>query len=254
MKLEQLIEQHGETLSGNDKMIFFDILSRPHEFAGMSSARMAEECHVSRATLLRLCRKIGLTSLSDLRLLLKQADEGRAKPGSGTEDFGRVCDIYQELVSSLDEIPCRDVCRLLYESKTIYIYGTGNEQKTLADEFKRIFLSAGKCVIDLFDYGEVEFMKERFDGTDTFIVISLSGETKEGLRILDLVRTTKARLLSITRLQNNSMSRLCDYNLYVATKTVDSRIPYELVSVFYVLLDLLFINYLEYVSEVERGL
>lgn len=38
-----------------------------------------------------------------------------------------------------------------------------------------------KCVIDLFDLGEVEFMMGSFKSNDVFIIISLSGETKEGI-------------------------------------------------------------------------
>ena len=69
------------------------------------------------------------------------------------------------------------MCSLIYNTKSIYIYGTGNAQKAEAEEFKRIFLSAGKCVIDLFDLGEVQFMQNKFADKDLFVIVSLSGET-----------------------------------------------------------------------------
>ncbi len=155
------------------------------------------------------------------------------------------------MIDELNKFSYKQICQILYEAETIYIYGTGNEQKTLADEFKRIFLFTGKLVIEVFDYGEMEFVRSNFKKTDLFVIISLSGETKEGIRILNAVIPTGIRLLSITRLQSNTISSLCDYNLYVATQVVESQNFYELISAFYILLDLLFINYLDYVNGVE---
>ena len=45
---------------------------------------------------------------------------------------------------------------------------------------------------------------------------------------------------------------MCRDNLYVATQTIQSQVSYELVSGFYMLLDMLFLNYLEYIREAEH--
>lgn len=95
-------------------------------------------------------------------------------------------------------------------------------------------------------------MKKAFQKTDVFVVISLSGETKAGIEILNSVLPTGIHTLSITRLQNNTISRMCRDNLYVATQTIQSQVSYELVSGFYMLLDMLFLNYLEYIRGAEH--
>lgn len=248
MKLAQLMNQNYDRLNENDKILLAAILSEPQEFSKLSCAQISERCHISRATLLRALRKLGLTSFSDLKLALKEDGS------SGQEidiNFDAVCDIYHRLIDELNEFSYFHICEMFYESDVIYIYGTGNEQKTLAEEFKRIFLSAGKCVVDLFDFGEIDFMKTAFRESDVFVVISLSGETKAGIEILNLVLPTGVRTLSITRLQNNTISRMCEANLYVATQMVQSQMSYELVSGFYMLLDMLFLNYLEYMKEAQ---
>lgn len=248
MKLAQLVNQNYDRLNENDKVTLKTILSCPQEFSHLSCAQTADKCHISRATLLRCLRKLGLTSFSDLKITLKE--EG-GKQEQGNLDFDAVCDIYHRLIDELNKFSYLQICEMLYESDVIYIYGTGNEQKTLAEEFKRIFLSAGKCVIDLFDFGEIEFMKPEFRKTDVFVVISLSGETKAGIEILNMVLPAGVQTLSITRLQNNTISRMCKANLYVATQTIPSQVSYELVSGFYMLLDMLFLNYMEYVKEAQ---
>lgn len=244
MQLEEMINQHYHELNENDKKLCQSILMDQALFSTYSCEMIANACHVSRATLLRLCRKIGLATFSDLKLLLKKEER------TVTHEELDIFTTYHALIDELKKFSYRSICEMLYKCETIYIFGTGNEQKTLAEECKRIFLSAGKCVIDLFDYGEIELMKPSFSGQDVFIIISLSGETKEGIRILHSIAATGIQTFSITRLANNTISSLCHHNLYVATQVVENEEQdYELVSAFYVLLDLLFINYLDYVRE-----
>ena len=96
--------------------------------------------------------------------------------------------------------------------------------------------------------------KKRFTNKDLFVIISLSGETKEGVNILKFIENTKINTLSITRFENNTIARMCKNNLYVSTKILYGlqNISYEMTAAFYVLLDILFVNYLEYIRESKR--
>lgn len=243
MKLEELMNTHYLQLNENDHSVLQNIIKHQSDYAAFSCEQMAKACHISRATLLRITHKLGLTSFSDLKLILKQ------EPIISTTDAIDMYDSFHTLIDELKKFSYHAICEVLFHCKTIYIYGTGNEQKALASEFKRIFLTVGKCVIDLFDEGEVAFLKDTFCKEDVFVIISLSGETKEGIAILKMLAATPIQTISITRLQNNTISSLCEQHLYVATKTIKE---YELVSAFYVLIDLLFIHYLDYQKELKQ--
>ena len=84
----------------------------------------------------------------------------------------------------------------IYNADVMYVYGSGNEQKSLAQELKRIFLSMNKCVINSVHLGEVEFMMGSFKSNDVFIIISLSGETKEGIEIAKRINKTISLFIS----------------------------------------------------------
>lgn len=244
MKLVSLVNQNYDNLNENDKIVMKQILIFQNEYANYSCEKMAHECHISRATLLRICRKIGLNSFSDLKYLLKN---NQLELNNNENDFHAVCDDYRLLIHDLKKISFHSICELIYQADVIYIYGTGNEQKSLAQELKRMFLSLKVCVVDLFDQGEVEFMLDTFKSNDVFIIISLSGETKEGIEIAKLVKDYM-HTISLTRLDNNTISTLCENNLYVSTQKLETLqvTSYEVVGAFYALLDLLYMNYSDY--------
>lgn len=249
MNLSTSVNQNYDKLNENDKIIIQQILNSQQLYCDYSCEQIAAACHISRATLLRLCRKIGLHSFSELKYLLK---EEQAEQPHNKDDFHSICMDYQLLLEDLEKIAFQPICEMMYEAETIYIFGTGNEQKSIAQELKRIFLMVGKCVIDLFDAGEIAFMKPSFQESDVFIIISLSGETKEGIDILRDIRGF-IQTISLTRLNRNSISSLCEQKLYVATRKLDQLqiASYEVVGAFYALLDYVFMNYIAYQKRIK---
>lgn len=249
MKLEALINRYYDNFTANDHQILDYILAHKRFVVEATSGEAAAACHVSRATLLRVCKKLGLQNFAELKYLLKH--QGPSSQEAGEADMEEIVENYHGLIEELKKADYSRVCRLIYEAERIYIYGTGNEQKAVAEEFKRIFLNFGKCTVDLFDYGETEFAMKCFTPRDLFLIVSLSGETEEGVRILRLIEYTGIRKVSLTRWKNNTIARLCDDNLYAGTKTLTGYrdMTYEIMSAFYILLDVLSVHYLVYERE-----
>lgn len=246
-KIDKLVNDNYDKLTKNDQQIFMHISNDIEACKEMTCKELADKCHVSRTTLLRFCRKLNLNSFAELKYLLKYSIDKESKNDSINID--EICQTYHDMISEIKEYKYIDICSLIYNSQNIYIYGTGNAQKAEAEEFKRIFISAGKTVIDLFDLGEVGLIKDKFTSKDLFVIISLSGETGEGIDILKSIEFTNIKTLSITRFENNTIARMCKENLYVSTKMLYGikDLTYEMTAAFYVLLDILFVNYLEYV-------
>ena len=252
MKIDELINKNYDKLTQNDHQIFNYIIKNQQECKEMTCEQIADKCHVSRTTLLRFCRKLDLNSFAELKYVLKLSDSEVYE--NTNLDIEEACQTYHKIIDEIKEHQYKNVCSLIYNAETIYIYGTGNAQKAEAEEFKRIFLSAGKCVIDLFDLGEVQFIQNKFADKDLFVIISLSGETAEGIQILKAIESTKIKTLSITRFEHNTIARICKDNLHVSTKMLHGlqNLSYEMTAAFYVLLDILFVNYLEYTRENKR--
>ena len=252
MNLEELVNQKYSLLTANDREMLTAVFSNKQKVREMNSTQLSSYLHVSRTTLVRLMKKLGIDTYQEFKVLLNmRREEGLSLC---TYDLQDIVSEYHLMVDELKKQRYQKVCRSIYEADTVYMYGSGNEQKTIAEECKRIFMTFGKCCVDLFDLGEVEFAVERMKEKDLLLAISLSGENKESMDVVRAVQKAGVQTISFTRWENNSLARLCQESLYVGTRTISqsSGRTYEMVASFYMLLDVLSVRYLEFVQIQER--
>lgn len=241
MYFESKVNEVYSQLTANERELVSRILRDKQSIRTMNSTQLAQHLNVSRTTLIRFWKKLGVQSYAEFQLLLAREEH---IPQTRIVALHQIVRIYHAMIDELPALPYDRVCRLLRGASTIYIYGTGNEQKAIAEEFKRLFLLLGKCCIDLFDLGEVEAARPRFQPEDVFVAISLSGEGAEALRVIRCVQAAEIHTLSLTRWASNSLAQMCQESLYVGTKTVQQtgRSSYEMVASFYLLLDILLLR------------
>lgn len=250
MKLEQLVNTYYQDLSNNERMVIDFILANKSLIKSATSEEVSKQCNVTRPTLLRTLKKLQIQSYHELKFLLQEEKQSISKD----IEIEEITEDYHHMIHDIFIKDYQDICKVLYTARNIYIYGTGNEQKSIGEELKRMLFSLGKGMMDFYDLGEVEFQKKIFSKEDVFIIISLSGETKKALDIIQSIKTTGIQLVSITKLKNNSVARNCYHNLYVGTKTIpiQQKDGYEIMTSFYVLLDALFVQYLQYSRRIKH--
>ncbi|MCC8126428.1 MAG: MurR/RpiR family transcriptional regulator [Clostridiales bacterium] len=245
MRLEERINRNYDRLTANDREIANSIFRDKQLVRTMNSTQLSEYLHISRTTFVRFMKKLDIHTFAEFKLLLTPEESKQAET---IFNMNEIAESYHHMIDELREHDYDPICRLIARAETIYLYGSGNEQKAIAEELKRIFLIFGKYCVDLFDAGEVEFARSRFKKDDLFLAISLSGESRDALQVMQCVQTAEIQTASLTRWANNSLAVMCQENLYVGTKTVHPKEgeSYEMVASFYILLDILTVRYLEY--------
>ena len=86
---------------------------------------------------------------------------------------------------------------------------------------------------------------------DLAIIISLTGEEKSILSLAEYLRLKQVSTVSVTRMQNNSLASLCGENLYIRSIQIPMEygIDYEIVTPYFILIELLFLRYQIYINE-----
>lgn len=250
MDLERLVDENYSRLTSTDRLMIQEIFQCRDAVSGMNSTQLSRHLNVSRTTFVRLIKKLGLNTYAEFQLLLNQKKKERTHEKLNMQE---IADSYHGMIDELQKHDYTGICKKIAQADTIFLYGTGNEQKAIVEEFKRIFMILGKYCVNLFDYGEIEFARRRFAANDMFIAVSLSGENQEALRVMRMIKETDIHTLSITRWKNNSLARFAEDRLYVGTKFVqqDDQMSYEMIAAFYILLDILSVRYLEYIRRLR---
>ena len=88
-----------------------------------------------------------------------------------------------------------------------------------------------------------------------FIVISLSGETASVVEYAQQLHANQIPLISLTRLKSNSLSRLATESLYVTICNMPyacgAEKTYESMLGFFLLVEIWFLSYSQFLSEQE---
>lgn len=69
MILEELVNEHYDSLSANDREMLTHIFREKQSVRRMNSTQLAAFLHVSRTTLVRLMRKLGIDTYTEFKLL-----------------------------------------------------------------------------------------------------------------------------------------------------------------------------------------
>ena len=97
-------------------------------------------------------------------------------------------------------------------------------------------------------------MKEITTEEDLIIIISLSGEKKSAVEHVKKVKSKNIPSMSITKLSDNQIARLCDQNLYIITKNIKIKdvVTCENVGQYFILIEMLFLKYKTYLEQLKK--
>lgn len=248
MNLESLVQTHFDILTPTDYYIWQYISSHSQECQHCSISAVAEQCHVSAAAITRFTKKVGLSGFAELKMALKWQIEGIPVPASNLLD--RSTQDYQLTIDYLKHRNYDNIFSLLDQSQTIFAFGTGEVQRHAAKEFKRLFLNVHRQVFMIEGMAELSSAIRCAESQDLFIIFSLSGNNAAANQHIREIRKRGTHILTVTSYEDNALAKLGDANLYYYNHCIlKGRVPgtdCHLSAQFFLITEILFIKYLEY--------
>ena len=77
MKLDEIIDKNYDCLTSTDQLIVQEIRRDKEEIKNLNSIQTAKRLGISRTSLVRLMKKLGISSYAEFKLILKQEKEDR---------------------------------------------------------------------------------------------------------------------------------------------------------------------------------
>ena len=224
------IKESYDRLSTSEKRIAKYIIDNPSEVVKMPISDLAEKCGTSKPTVVRLCKTLGYNGYKELCMYLNAdimlSDDGEMcykdiSPNDDSPDIvSKVCDNNIKAIKNTMEImdyqALSRAVELLIRARRIDFYGVGNSGFVALDAQNK-FLRINKLATAQTDPHLQILTASNLSKDDAAVFISYTGETRDLLDTLDIVKSTGAQTISITRLGKNSLSDATDINLFMVS-------------------------------------
>lgn len=244
MHIEELLSLHHSEMNENDHYIWNYIQQHRKESEHMSIDMLAKNCHVSRSTILRFTRRIGLQGYAEFKVLLAMDHPSDCTQSSGLQQ------VYHTYADYMAEMKNKDYSRIIQyiaQSKHAYVYGTGSIQNNVASEIKRSFLIVDKLFFTITSANESYIFTDVIDHEDVIIMISFSGENQHLLEFTRKLKAKSVPIISITASRNNTLSHLADEALYVDVPDMANPLGprYQGLVNYFILVDFILVKYID---------
>lgn len=249
MRLEEVINNNYSKLNENDLYILKFIFSNTKECTNLSINDLGDKCNVSRTTILRLAQKLGFKGYSEFKVFLRwQETENNETEKDYVNKF--YLDL-EETKKNLNQKNLFEISKLIYEADRVFVYGTGMTQIAVAKEMQRTFLSSRKYFYVIEGESELETVLSDITSKDILIIITLSGTREFLTKITNNLNMNGIKYVSMTKFIDNKIARNTPYNLYIFTTIMKimGKGSYESTALFFLLVDILFREYLIYVED-----
>lgn len=211
-----------------EKPVIRYILDNPREVISTDIHKLARLGFCSAATIVRICKKNGISGYKDLKLALMNElnfndnlikDSVKAKNATGAPEI--VNEIFNENIKAInntynliDYEVVDKVVNLMKKAKVIRLFAIGASYlvaKDLQQKLERI----NKFSVLYEDTHMQIINSNNATKDDLAIIISYSGETVELNSMAKNIKSNGCKIVSITQYSNNRLMSMADYNLFV---------------------------------------
>jgi len=209
------------------------IIQNSDKVAYMRIRELADETHVSTATILRFCRKANCEGFSEFKVKLKMHLEEKKKTIIKSPQHSLVEFFERTLKGELEE-KIKNAANLVNQADNVIFIGIGSSG-ILAEYGARYFSSLGKFSMYIKDPHFPIHSKLRTNSV--IIALSVSGETNFTITHLHQLKQEGSKIISITNNKLSTVSKISDLNIsyYVTEEFIEEANITTQVPVVYIL-------------------
>ncbi|MCR6514022.1 MurR/RpiR family transcriptional regulator [Clostridium sp. LY3-2] len=228
MDVIEFIKQNYDNFTEREKKIADYLIKTKESIIELSAKEIADKTDTSAPTVVRFSKKLGFSSLNEMKLKLSISLEKKEEP-NGFEYldksletksiiYGIKNSIHQAVDSTVDLISEEELdkaIKLLVNAKNIYVFSIGSSHLVGLDLYYKLSRINKRCIVHSDTHLQITSSVLMEEG-DVAVAISYSGETREILKCTENAKKKGAPVISITRAAvNNKLEGLSDITLKV---------------------------------------
>lgn len=223
------VEYLFDSLAKSEKKVASYIMQHPEEVIRLSVTELAENSGSSEATVVRTCKKLGMSGYQDLKVCLAQnlVNPIQAINESASED-----DSYRDIIrkvfltsihtleytlsiTNFDAI--QEAADSIYEAKQVFIVALGNSSGLAYDMFHKL-LRLGCNALMSSDTHIQAIVASGSTEERVMVAISHSGSSKDIVVIAEQWKNGGGKLISITNAGRSPLNKIADISLITAAR------------------------------------
>ena len=215
------LRNYYPSLTKTEKKIADVVFDKGEEIIYNSITEFAEQCGVSETSIVRLCRKLGLSGYQEFKLILAKdvvmPEENLHETVSTDDSLAAISRKIAEQnilainntmrVISMEEL--EKAIEAIINARNIEIYGVGASGYTALDamyKFKRIGLQVNAFMDPHIQSMSASLLKKN----DVVLAISFSGSTRDTVNTVEIAKKSGATVICITNHGKSPIAKLAD--------------------------------------------
>lgn len=209
-----------KTLNETDLKLFNFVVKNMDRVKHMSIRMFAHECFVSTTTIFRFVKKLGFLGYNQFIAVLQLTDDTaeRAEIPQTMKRIGYREEYLKNIIETLRVLKSESINALhevLLTNPKIYLFSYGMTAEA-ARYIQHLMLALGYDAELVLSLNHALAAIQRIDSEDLVFVLSYTGESAYLVDILKRIkRKCRAKVVSVTRADNNMTQILSDINFYV---------------------------------------
>jgi DNA-binding MurR/RpiR family transcriptional regulator len=185
------------------------ISQNSEKVAYMRIRELADETHVSTATILRFCKKVECEGFSEFKVKLKMQLKEKKKTVINPPQHA-VAEFFERSLNDDLEEKMKKAAKLIAETDNVIFIGIGSSG-ILAEYGARYFSSLGKFSLYIKD---PHFpIHSKLQKNSVTIALSVSGENNFTVTHLNQLKQEGSRIISITNTKFSTVAKISDLNI-----------------------------------------
>ncbi|MBP2058238.1 DNA-binding MurR/RpiR family transcriptional regulator [Lactobacillus colini] len=219
MDFIQIVNQHRDELTKSEEKLVNYIITNNDKVIYDTIKALGKVTATGDGTIIRLCKKLGFSGFSDLKIALaKQSMESENKKSQDNyidKSESLLVTAIEKTRSLINMQELDKAINLLIKAKNVYIFGVGHSGESARD-FAKTWLRIGLIAHAEPDPHIQVQVSNLLNKDDVVVGLSLSGHTKDTYDSLKLAKNNGSNIIVITNELLSPIAKLGDAKLQTA--------------------------------------
>ena len=213
-----------QSLNELELEVYGYIMQHKNAISYMRIREVATEAHVSTTTVLRFCKKIGCDGYAEFKLKMKEYNKQK-NINKISENLSEIRVFFERLETEKFQNQIEVAAAMIAKMERVLFVGIGTSGH-MGQYGARCFTNVGKfslCISDPF----YPINMQEAEST-VAIVMSVSGESSQTVKIVNGLKHSNCKIISITNTENCTISKLSDINIsyYITMRQDEEGVDY----------------------------